>query len=120
MADDLKRPGTLATAMLLALSVVAAACVKQSEVGPLHGPAEVCALNRVVDGDGVRLHCGRDRENLNIRLQCIDAPEPDQPPWGSEPLSGCVTWLDQRWACAAWTQTAMEESSVASTETGKM
>jgi endonuclease YncB( thermonuclease family) len=82
MADDLKRPGTLATAMLLALSVVAAACAKQSEVGPLHGPAEVCALNRVVDGDGVRLHCGRDRENLNIRLQCIDAPEPDQPPWG--------------------------------------
>jgi endonuclease YncB( thermonuclease family) len=36
----------------------------------------------VVDGDSVRLDCGPGRENLNVRLYCIDAPETGQEPWG--------------------------------------
>jgi len=44
--------------------------------------SELCTVNRVIDGDGVRLNCGAGRENLNVRLHCIDAPESDQQPWG--------------------------------------
>ncbi len=43
--------------------------------GVSSGPSETCSLNRVVDGDGVRLTCGLARENLNVRLWCIDAPK---------------------------------------------
>ena len=43
---------------------------------------DLCAVNRVVDGDGVRLNCGPGREDLNVRLYCIDAPETEQAPWG--------------------------------------
>ena len=45
--------------------------------------AEECRVNRVVDGDGVRLDCGPGREDLNVRLYCIDAPETEQEPWGA-------------------------------------
>lgn len=51
--------------------------------GQSRGDTEECRLIRVVDGDGVRLNCGSGRENLNVRLYCIDAPETDQEPWGS-------------------------------------
>ncbi|QIT54111.1 thermonuclease family protein [Aquisalimonas sp. 2447] len=44
--------------------------------------AEECRVNRVVDGDGVRLDCGPGRRDLNVRLYCIDAPETEQEPWG--------------------------------------
>ena len=37
----------------------------------------------VGNGDGVRVSCGPGRENPNVRLHCIDAPETDQGPWGS-------------------------------------
>jgi len=47
------------------------------------GITEECQVIRVVDGDGVRLNCGPGRENLNVRLYCIDAPEMNQEPWGS-------------------------------------
>lgn len=46
------------------------------------GEAEKCRVNRVVDGDGVRLDCGPGRRDLNVRLYCIDAPETEQEPWG--------------------------------------
>jgi endonuclease YncB( thermonuclease family) len=87
MADRSKRPSILATVTLVALSAIVTACTQMSEPGRVPGPSETCALNRVVDGDGVRLNCGPDRENLNVRLQCIDAPETDQPPWGERATS---------------------------------
>lgn len=43
---------------------------------------QTCSVNRVMDGDSVRLNCGKNQENLNIRLYCIDAPEMNQEPWG--------------------------------------
>ena len=82
MARGLTHRGTARAVILVVLSAVATACTERNEVHPRVGAAEFCALNRVVDGDGVRLNCGPGRENLNVRLQCIDAPEPDQAPWG--------------------------------------
>jgi len=82
MAKGLNHHGTVAASILIVLSVAATACTGHNEWDPPVGAAEVCGLNRVVDGDGVRLNCGPGRENLNVRLQCIDAPEPDQTPWG--------------------------------------
>ena len=52
-------------------------------IAPQSGSIESCAVNRVVDGDGIRLNCGPDRKNLNVRLHCIDAPESDQQPWAA-------------------------------------
>ena len=61
--------------------------------GQSRGETEQCRVLRVVDGDSVRLDCGPGRENLNVRLYCIDAPETDQEPWGriaTEHLRGLV------------------------------
>jgi endonuclease YncB( thermonuclease family) len=42
--------------------------------------AERCRVDRVVDGDSLRLTCaGKVKE---VRLHCIDAPEQSQSPWG--------------------------------------
>ena len=41
-----------------------------------------CRVLRVVDGDGVRLDFCPGRDNLNVRLYCIDPPETSQAPWG--------------------------------------
>lgn len=57
-------------------------CVELPQVGTVATQGETCSVIRVVDGDGVRLNCGPGRENLNVRLYCIDAPETDQEPWG--------------------------------------
>lgn len=82
MRDVWMHPSTAAWAILVAWSVAVTACTEFNDLDPTGGAVEICALNRVVDGDGVRLNCGPGRENLNVRLQCIDAPETDQPPWG--------------------------------------
>lgn len=48
----------------------------------LASAGDECRVIRIVDGDGMRLDCGPGRENLNVRMYCIDAPETDQAPWG--------------------------------------
>ena len=52
-----------------------------------------CRVLRVVDGDGVRLDCGPGRENLNVRLYCIDAPETSQAPWGDRSTQHLLSML---------------------------
>lgn len=41
-----------------------------------------CEVLAAVDGDTLRLRC--DGAKVNARLACIDAPEMDQEPWGSD------------------------------------
>lgn len=41
-----------------------------------------CRLGRVIDGDTVAARCGSTQSR--IRLDCIDAPEHDQVPWGGQ------------------------------------
>jgi len=40
---------------------------------------EVCQVERVLDGDSLRVLCGE--RPVEVRLHCIDAPERDQVPW---------------------------------------
>lgn len=58
-----------------------AASASQQELDPAPSEVESCSVNRVIDGDGIRLNCGPGRTNLNVRLQCIDAAESGQQPW---------------------------------------
>jgi endonuclease YncB( thermonuclease family) len=41
-----------------------------------------CRVASVYDGDTLRVECGT--EKLKVRLHCIDAPEMQQRPWGTE------------------------------------
>ena len=70
--------------LLLVVVTVLFGCLDDDsdEQNPPSGGVESCLVNRVVDGDGIRLNCGLGRSNLNVRLQCIGAPESDQQPWG--------------------------------------
>jgi endonuclease YncB( thermonuclease family) len=43
------------------------------------GSGRICDLDRVLDGDSLRLVC--DGESVEVRLHCIDAPEKGQQPW---------------------------------------
>jgi endonuclease YncB( thermonuclease family) len=45
----------------------------------------LCSLDRVLDGDSLRLVCGG--ELVEVRLHCIDAPEKGQQPWGNRSRS---------------------------------
>jgi len=42
----------------------------------------LCEVHSVSDGDTLKVECGRRK--LQIRMQCIDAPELSQEPWGRE------------------------------------
>lgn len=49
------------------------------------GFAPSCDVISVHDGDTMKLDCGWDEAKpqiINVRLQCIDAPELNQEPWG--------------------------------------
>ena len=41
-----------------------------------------CTVNSVYDGDTMRVTCGGQR--MKLRLYCIDTPEMQQRPWGTE------------------------------------
>ena len=45
-------------------------------------PGRVCTVDRVLDGDSLRLVC--QGEPVEVRLHCIDAPEYEQEPWGTQ------------------------------------
>ncbi|EXJ16927.1 putative nuclease [Imhoffiella purpurea] len=42
-----------------------------------------CIVNSIYDGDTMRATCGGN-EKVKIRLYCIDTPEMQQKPWGTE------------------------------------
>lgn len=46
---------------------------------------EVCRVDRVLDGDSLRVLCATGP--VEVRLHCIDAPERDQVPWAKRSLS---------------------------------
>lgn len=50
--------------------------------GPLSAAAVDCRLERVVDGDTVAARCSATE--MRLRLDCIDAPERAQDPWGTQ------------------------------------
>lgn len=45
-------------------------------------PGDVCRVERVLDGDSLRLLCASG--SVEVRLHCIDAPERDQVPWAKQ------------------------------------
>lgn len=54
-----------------------------SAMGWLAGsPGDVCRVERVLDGDSLRLLCASG--SVEVRLHCIDAPERDQVPWAKQ------------------------------------
>jgi endonuclease YncB( thermonuclease family) len=81
---------TLST-VLIAVVIVGAWAIEQWSPGLIPadwsfaGAGRVCALDRVLDGDSLRLVC--DGERVEVRLHCIDAPEKDQHPWGNRARS---------------------------------
>jgi endonuclease YncB( thermonuclease family) len=80
-----REDGKGAASLLVALVLIGLWAVGQLAPGwippgwPLPGGGRVCDLDRVIDGDSLRVSC--DGEPLEIRLHCIDAPERDQKPW---------------------------------------
>jgi endonuclease YncB( thermonuclease family) len=46
------------------------------------GDGQACRVINIYDGDTVTVNCSSQRER--VRLYCIDAPEMDQEPWGSQ------------------------------------
>lgn len=56
------------------------------------GSGRECTLDRVLDGDSLRLICGG--RPVKVRLHCIDAPEKRQQPWADrsrDSLKGLAT-----------------------------
>lgn len=51
----------------------------------LDAPSRSCRLERVLDGDSIRMRC--EGRPVEVRLYCIDAPEKGQPPWGERSRS---------------------------------
>jgi len=45
-------------------------------------PSETCRVERVLDGDSLRVLCADGP--LEVRLHCIDAPEREQVPWAKQ------------------------------------
>lgn len=55
-----------------------------------------CALNRVVDGDTIVVHCPpSNKAQFNIRVWGIDAPEMKQKPWGENAKNALIKLLPQ-------------------------
>ena len=46
------------------------------------GSGRICQIASIYDGDTMRVIC--DGERMKVRLNCIDAPEMGQKPWGRE------------------------------------
>lgn len=46
--------------------------------------AQLCSVTRITDGDTIDVDC--DGARYTLRLQCIDAPERDQEPWGARAM----------------------------------
>lgn len=72
--------------LAIALAILVAWAIQQWGGGliplswSLAAGGQSCRLERVLDGDSLRLDC-RGRP-VNVRLHCIDAPEKNQRPWG--------------------------------------
>ena len=49
---------------------------------PSRSDPQTCRVDRVLDGDSLRVLCGDRR--IQIRLHCIDAPEHGQDPWADQ------------------------------------
>jgi len=49
---------------------------------PVRPRGEICQVDRVFDGDSLRVLCGD--VPVEVRLHCIDAPERDQVPWAKQ------------------------------------
>lgn len=49
---------------------------------PAQPAGEVCRVERVLDGDSLRVRCASGP--AEVRLHCIDAPERDQVPWAKQ------------------------------------
>jgi endonuclease YncB( thermonuclease family) len=49
---------------------------------PARPRGEICQVDRVFDGDSLRVLCGDGP--VEVRLHCIDAPERDQVPWAKQ------------------------------------
>jgi endonuclease YncB( thermonuclease family) len=75
------------SSLLIALAIAGAWAIERWGPGliPIDwsfaAPGRVCDLDRVLDGDSLRLICGG--ESVEVRLHCIDAPEKGQDPWGN-------------------------------------
>ncbi len=54
----------------------------------------LCEVRSLSDGDTLRVECGRRK--LQIRMQCIDAPELSQEPWGREAKDQLRRLMPQR------------------------
>jgi endonuclease YncB( thermonuclease family) len=79
-----RRRSALST-LLVALAIAGAWAIERFGPGlipagwSLAGTGRICELDRVLDGDSLRLVC--DGDAVEVRLYCIDAPEKGQQPW---------------------------------------
>lgn len=75
-------------ALLLGVAAGSAWVLRDGLSGPSSGDwlprsrAQTCRVERVLDGDSLRVRCGERR--VEIRLHCIDAPERGQGPWAEQ------------------------------------
>jgi endonuclease YncB( thermonuclease family) len=71
--------------VFMAVLITAAAAIGMGIWNPMSTSptAGTCNVTKIYDGDTMTLQCSGEEKETKVRLYCIDAPEMQQKPWGT-------------------------------------